>query len=153
MAHVCHFCGSHFSTNYNMQRHMRSRHGAGCLVPYTCYNCDKTFTRKEYLIEHMTIAHRSSDQDEMFVCAKCPKQFLSKRRLRRHEKTHANTEFYCDICQENGLSDMQVRSFKTKEYLDKHKRITHGKVVFECPHCGKTWKKRANMINHIKKNH
>ena len=64
---------------------------------YKCKNCDKIFTHKNYLSEHMKRIHEKNE----FECSECKKIFSAKDDLQRHMKFihhHTYTTEACSFC-------------------------------------------------------
>ncbi|CAH1792573.1 unnamed protein product [Owenia fusiformis] len=157
MAHICHFCGAGFTTKYNMQRHLRSVHQLNLHhnLSFICDQCPAIYTRKEKLEEHVNSKH-PSDSSPVFTCNECSKTFAYKRLLKRHEETHSDVTFYCDICLAEKGFDVGVHCYTTKANLNRHKNVAHGGVelvLMPCPQCGKTFYKRNSLQRHMKRKH
>ena len=54
------------------------------LKPFYCAICEKTFTRKGALKQHM----RLHTGERPFACDKCERSFSQKSHMLRHKKTH-----------------------------------------------------------------
>ncbi|XP_053323278.1 zinc finger protein 845-like [Spea bombifrons] len=93
--------------------------------PYTCNECGRSFSLKYNLL-----AHKGSHSGKAsYPCTKCLKSFSSKDKLRSHQKLHFNKSI--------ALHDQGT------------KRI-HGRRVFVCPVCGKTFNQRFTLVNHLR---
>ena len=159
--HTCKFCGKSFISMIQLRNHERD-HG-GC---YPCLLCEKTFTRKASLKEHLSRHKGVKDKEchlchKMFYptsyyrhmssvhpkedalihrCAACGKRFGQKYRLRLHEASHRERNFDCDRC--------PGKSFKTERHLKVHWNQVHRKdrsnsATMLCQKCGGTFKKGA----------
>ncbi|XP_050294654.1 zinc finger protein OZF-like [Anthonomus grandis grandis] len=85
---VCKECGDTFAQENHLVMHLRF-HGSTC--PYVCRDCGATFTRKFELDNHERLHGK-----EPLVCGTCNKEFLQKRTLMQHLKTHeTKTCRYC----------------------------------------------------------
>ena len=136
--HVCHVCSSVFQEKALLQKHM-TEHGSGvgdCLsvsnmkvqgnahaseaVQFDCDVCQRKFTRKCYLIRHMS-AHR------LFNCTLCSKTFTKYTFLTKHMVTHSETlEFPCTTCDSKFISDTALQRHIMKVHLQGTKLQTRG---------------------------
>ncbi|XP_051929714.1 zinc finger protein 79-like [Hippocampus zosterae] len=87
-------------------------------------------------------------REESFRCSFCHKIFSSKGNMKRHMKSHQQTQkaFACSVCTE---------SFPTRGLLLSHRR-RHGanssdNQKFDCSECGKTFAKLARLNRHMAK--
>ena len=79
---------------------------------FKCKVCDKKFSRKGNLNQHMKI----HDESKAFKCDVCLKLFAAKSLLKLHYRTHTGEKpFACEICD---------RKFARKSDLVRHK-ATH----------------------------
>lgn len=95
-----------------------------CLVPHTCYICQKVTVNRSHLKKHLESFHRKTAQK---FCDLCPKAYFSKDRLRWHMNNfHCKKKLACNVC-----------DFKTTGIfrLRRHK-IIHAEKV-ECKICNK----------------
>ena len=69
-----------FPRNIN-SRHLRTHTNER---PYTCINCDSTFSRKQHLTSHL----RTHTGEKPFSCDVCEKLFICRRNLNQHKQTH-----------------------------------------------------------------
>lgn len=78
--------------------------------PPTCDVCQKTFKRREHLVQHLKL-HQGV---RPFKCDQCEKAFNRKEHLLRHRTSHTGAKsFKCEHCQ---------KMFSRKDNLNKHKR-------------------------------
>jgi stress-induced morphogen len=77
--------------------------------PFACEICSKTYKTKALLTEHRLTHFEEAKQHE---CNVCHKKFYQLSKLRRHEVTHKG-KYACEICSE---------SFKTLSTLQLHKK-------------------------------
>ncbi|KAM9501733.1 zinc finger and BTB domain-containing protein 41 [Clarias gariepinus] len=146
--HKCPFCNKPYASRKTLSKHvkrfhpdhmeefqsMRKRKSEG----WKCDTCDKSFTRRPHLEEHM-ILH---SQHRPFKCAYCDDYFKSRfARLKHQEKYHLGP-FPCDIC---------GRQFNDTGNRKRHIECTHeGKRKWTCKLCGKSVRERTTLREHLR---
>ena len=129
MKHECKHCKTKFDSRLLLQEHK-------CSV-LECELCNLMFQRKKDRDKHWMENH----DDVTFNCTKCTKSFNSQCDLDRHIKTHPNT--ICEICS---------LDCKSRTKLEGHKKSKHSqgpKVRFPCDVCGKTYKNKGSLKEHM----
>ncbi|XP_072297299.1 zinc finger and BTB domain-containing protein 41 [Eucyclogobius newberryi] len=126
--HIRRFHPDHIQDNKKMKR----SEGWKCAV------CQKTFTRRPHLQEHM-ILH---SQELPFKCSFCDQYFKSRfARLKHQEKSHLGP-FPCEIC---------GRQFNDSGNKRRHIECTHGgKRKWTCFVCGKSVRERTTLREHMR---
>jgi KRAB domain-containing zinc finger protein len=151
--HHCDICGAIFKNMKYLFRHM-----TGHTKELVCFNCNKSFSRKQSLFQHLNKCNPSQLKDmdvEIHACTKCPKVFSGQVKLQNHMAWH-DGKFRCQQC---------GKQFSTQMTLKGH--VCMGKVVscseeeeevepnestekkFECVVCRKEFKKEANHDRHM----
>ncbi|XP_078417853.1 zinc finger and BTB domain-containing protein 41 [Cetorhinus maximus] len=144
----CPFCNKLHASKKTLAKHVRRFHPANIQEffavrkkkseAWKCEVCNKTFTRRPHLEEHM-ILHT---QDKPFKCSYCEEHFKSRfARLKHQEKFHLGP-FPCDIC---------GRQFNDTGNLKRHIECTHGgKRKWTCFICGKSVRERTTLKEHLR---
>ena len=100
--------------------------------------CRQTFKTKTCLANHIKAYHTGTKN---FVCAACGKQFITVKRLKKHEKIHLKADVICEIC---GVQ-------KRDEYrMLQHKQQHHEEGRGTCSKCNVDCGTRASLRKHKK---
>lgn len=62
---------------------------------HTCCLCQKVFSSRYNLIQHIQSAHSRTTQ---FFCDLCPKIYFNKTLISNHMTVHKNKSFHCNFC-------------------------------------------------------
>lgn len=106
---------------------------------YSCEICQKTFKRKNRLVDHM---YRHSIS-QPHACSICSKKFKSIRSLNIHKKIHnASNIFYsCNLCDYQTTIKASLKSHQIRRHTQEYK--------FNCQHCGKLFKLMTDYKYHL----
>lgn len=167
----CEKCHSQFLSEKSFNLHVERN---DCIGEFKCLFCEKIFPTKLRLSTHTLIHTRSKDDQKMFSCDICNKEFIKlasvkqhKKRihddvkgslcpicgislfdrtsLKTHMKTHSSERpFQCDVCD---------ASFRHKFDVIVHSRLHTGERPYNCKFCGQTFIANTNMTKHLKAKH
>ncbi|CAL4079605.1 unnamed protein product [Meganyctiphanes norvegica] len=105
--------------------------------PYSCNHCEMDFPRKNYLKYHMQVHHG----EKPYKCNQCDKDFSSKVNLEGHMTMHTGEKPYsCNHC------DMD---FSRKNYLKYHMKVHHGEKPYKCNQCDKAFYRKYHLEYHM----
>lgn len=100
-----------------------------------CEICEKNFSRKKNLAQHMRL---HTDQNVKMTCEICGKEFIYKWSLKVHMQTHANfKEYSCECGKRFNRRDKMLEHRKTH---DKTKERVVKKDPYECSECSATFR-------------
>uniref|UniRef100_A0A4X2L5K2 Zinc finger protein 786 n=1 Tax=Vombatus ursinus TaxID=29139 RepID=A0A4X2L5K2_VOMUR len=129
------FSGNSRSSSSKEQENLQNQNSPW-LLPFRCSECNKGFTHKSQLANHIRI-HR---EKKPFFCTECNKNYGRKDRLLRHQRLHTGERpFQCPECD---------KSFHQKGHLLRHLPQHTGERPFPCPECDKSFRVKADMKAH-----
>ncbi|XP_065226138.1 gastrula zinc finger protein XlCGF57.1-like [Planococcus citri] len=148
---VCKICHQNISTKGSMKRHMFLHEG---LKPFECANCSKSFARKRDVKSHIFSIHMPY-QSRPYKCDTCRKFYSTWSHLNRHRcsatlKNHSThisdrrQSLTCNICGGH---------FSLRSDLKRHMLIHEGVKPFKCAECGKSFRRKSHMNEHIRAYH
>lgn len=144
---ICDQCGKGFSNIYTLTAHKKQVHEGFRAFP--CEICETKFATKYKLKRHHLGVH-SEKRD--FHCETCRNSFKTRDMLVKHQRTHFQGPFTCDVCN---------IVFKFKSGLDHHQKLKHSlKTVvrtepketlnfsYKCSFCSKLYKTLKHLERH-----
>nr|CAI5862315.1 unnamed protein product [Callosobruchus analis] len=103
---------------------------------HDCKDCGKCFMTEAKFLTHLRIHQRVK-------CPICQKE-VGRQNYYTHYKMHSASQLICHLC---GAVVKNISSFRGHMYY------THSQKSLPCEHCGKVFKKKYNLLLHIKKEH
>jgi hypothetical protein len=105
---------------------------------FLCNHCNKQFARKNALTNHITDIH---EQNGQFVCRFCNKKYFKERAKEIHERKHTGEKPYqCEQCGSN---------FKTKASIEVHMKIHLEVMEYQCVDCRKQFRTKGSLERHV----
>ena len=125
----CHSYGVQSNMSVNGQR------------KYTCPECDKQFSKRCNLKQHIQSIH----EKVKYTCPECGKQFSGKVHLKRHiQSIHEQVKYTCTECD---------KQFSQKSHLKIHIQSIHEQMKHTCTECGKQFSRKSVLKQHIQSVH
>lgn len=136
--YYCRICDKLCATKDLLIAHVGSHNQSYC-----CDYCGKTFTKHEFMKNHV-IQHVFGSQKKEYkkiICELCS-QWVQKDRMKRHiYQFHSDKkDFKCEEC---------GKEFKYSNSLRDHLDIHRNNPRFKCEHCGKKFFNYTNWKNHM----
>ncbi len=107
---------------------------------FTCPTCQKQFSRKHNLNQHVNVVHQKV---KPLSCKFCNKSFAFKKDLTIHIRSHTKEKpFKCSQCEKH---------FSSKTSLNTHTKAVHDKLMpYSCTLCEKSFAQKGNLVIHIR---
>jgi len=150
----CDFCNRKFATKQGLQRHYVNSHQK-TTMPFPCGDCDRRFTLKAELADHMkTTTHPKDFKSRDYACGFCRQKFFTEEQREDHWQTHYQNpkphtfaiRYSVHPCQECG------KKFPSKEFCMAHLRKyeTNESALkrLGCSVCGKRFRAQQNLDWH-----
>lgn len=109
------------------------------VAPWKCPECGAIFFTSTKYKEHYLTTHEQVDKP--FFCSLCKKGFSNPEGLRAHERAHKGIKpFQCDICN---------RRFTQRGNLKDHFLIHTNERPWKCDQCEKSFKIKGDLTKHF----
>ncbi|XP_061450386.1 zinc finger protein 407 isoform X2 [Rhineura floridana] len=136
----CHVCGVAFVMKKHLNTHLLGKHRVGTPKErkFTCPLCDRSFTEKWAMNNHMKL-HTG---EKPYKCSwpTCHYSFLTASAMKDHYRTHTGEKsFLCDLCGFAG---------GTRHALTKHRRQHTGEKPFKCDECNFASTTQSHLTRH-----
>ncbi|XP_014217454.1 zinc finger protein 37-like [Copidosoma floridanum] len=143
--HECKACEKRYRNYCDMTMHLKYDCNEEKVL--ACKQCEYTTSRRARLNDHYKAMHTVTDSKDFINCPKCQRSFRFVRYLRWHLVHECGDENW-NYCPEKNCD------FKTKyaTSLRKHMNIHYRdeSVTNDCAKCGKKYKTRGAMLNHVR---
>ncbi|XP_049542355.1 transcription factor grauzone-like [Anopheles darlingi] len=136
----CTVCRKTLSNYQALKVHMAQMHGHD--NQQICATCGKLFRTKQAMERHIK-EHRGEQSIEKVQCHICSKWFNGKSNVKKHIRyihVEQGQEFQCDIC---------LHKYPNTRALIYHKQRVHVEEKFGCEYCGKRFKRKIYLKEHI----
>lgn len=167
---ACPDCGGMFANRTKLLDHL-SRQNPEAYENFQCSHCSKRCPSERLLRDHMRhhvnflkcpqcdmtcpnpgslkyhIAYRHTDE-RPYSCAMCEQSFKSNSDLVRHEESHLEKSYICDVAD-------CFYSTKTQHCLRRHIRVVHSnnEKRYVCHICNNAYSRGFGLTKHLKKKH
>uniref|UniRef100_A0A182NEP4 Protein krueppel n=1 Tax=Anopheles dirus TaxID=7168 RepID=A0A182NEP4_9DIPT len=144
LCYRCRFCEKRFNDRKQLQFHEKyhRRKYVAKDESCECSSCGRTFRFRSSLRAHARLHTVDTNDDRIFKCSQCERQFMRLAHLRSHEISHSDkTPFGCGLC---------ALKFKRKQHLTAHLKIHQGTAdqAYKCRHCGLAFKHQSTRAYH-----
>ncbi|KAG6455146.1 hypothetical protein O3G_MSEX009061 [Manduca sexta] len=140
--YTCPLCQKKFCHYLNMKKHMKKLHASLVEESHICHICDKIFKTKEDLGVHISC---HINNDIVYKCIYCAKQFSHQLLLSTHEKEHLiNGRYHCTLC---------PMTYECRNRLTNHVRSHLNIKDYICQFCGKDFLRLNSMRRHVQISH
>ncbi|XP_068629121.1 zinc finger protein ZFP2 [Battus philenor] len=143
----CNVCGIHFIDSDILKMHKCILHNVddksdNNFTRFNCHLCPKNFKMRGSLMVHLRVAHYGFSSHSSEITKSSEQQ---NEKINLEEKSIAveksdGKQWQCDVCR---------KSFTTKYFLKKHKRLHTGETPYACSQCNKTFTFQQSYHKHL----
>ncbi|ETE63177.1 hypothetical protein L345_11063 [Ophiophagus hannah] len=132
---VCPDCGKAFLSKSDMARHQwyHSRK-----KPCQSLSCPKSLAKPSQP------AQQQPRPPGECQCSKCGKRFMDCRGLMCHQAVHAAKQTFHRHAHCRGF----YFNYNLRQHQNPNQQVSTAKPLFHCPHCGRQFTRRCNLIQH-----
>ena len=133
----CRICSKLFPSEKLRDKHKKTVHATD--QAYQCDECPRNYKHPSSLHKHRLSQHRDKEARK-FKCGYCGKAFITKEKLKTHERTHTGERIHgCLHC---GML------FTDKSSLARHRKIHEGGTKYQCDLCPKEYSQSYDVVKH-----
>ncbi|KAK2582829.1 hypothetical protein KPH14_008914 [Odynerus spinipes] len=151
----CSCCAFRCKKRSTMTSHVAKKHNSKANLEERCDLCDFTCAKKSTLYSHKR-QHKIEALNEIYACNECDFKTIKRTSLyshikRKHKTTRSCTGedqpelFYCSQCDYKNKNKYELKVHVARKHTDDFK--------FSCETCGKKFKVKGDLTNHIRFSH
>ena len=138
----CSDCHKNFTSKYDLNQHMVTKHGDGTQPAYMCHTCGITLQSRSGLLRHCKSQHLNQFN---YTCGECGRKFRERHQYMAHVNNHVSVQPYvCSKC---------PMRFNRKDNKDGHEKICGDQQKSKCPHCENIFTRIHNLKEHVRNVH
>ncbi|XP_064652574.1 PR domain zinc finger protein 15-like [Lineus longissimus] len=150
--HHCDICGATFRNMKYLFRHM-----TGHTRDLVCKKCEKSFSRKQSLLQHLNKCYPEQLIEmnvEIHACSKCSKVFSDDAKLKNHMVWHEG-KYRCEGCGKQFSTQMTLTGHvcagksPSNSEAEVQDEDNNQVVKFECRVCQKVFTKEEHLDRHM----
>ncbi|KAJ0176208.1 hypothetical protein K1T71_008382 [Dendrolimus kikuchii] len=170
--YYCETCGNKFKDRIQFFRHKKTHNDPDKV--YQCDICLLICTSQNKLDQHNKIHYPQTNdvKEKKYMCNICGKLFSTQTNFTLHQRRHTKSyKFYCNECGKGFYRTTDLTNHKRHHTLDRPfqclqcfqyfslrnslvqhiKNIHFGQKYFQCDCCNTKYKKKCELIKHVKK--
>ncbi|XP_030753002.1 PR domain zinc finger protein 5-like isoform X2 [Sitophilus oryzae] len=153
----CAHCDKKYMSKSDLRRHFEAKHTRSKEVQekvYKCGKCHYETLRRSYFTKHEQV-HLAPEERQMFACEQCDKKYMSNCRLQDHVKRNhtesrlkeSQKKFRCSICSHKSRDMANIRRHEVIHLTLEERQM------FGCAHCGRKYRSKKGLQDHLKRAH